>query len=104
MAKRIMAKVDTYQKDGAEKGKYIEIGVILENNNGEYALINPSTNLAGVLLQQRINLGNTKGSSVMCSIFDNDNQHSAPAQQPSQQPAPATANEPDDGFDEIPFK
>ena len=90
MSKRIMAKVDSYQKDGETKGKYVEIGVILSNENGEYALINPGVNLAGVMMQQRINLNQTKGSSVMCSIFDNDNQQSNNNQQqaPAQQAAP----------------
>ena len=93
-----MAKVDSYQKDGETKGKYVEIGVILSNENGEYALINPGVNLAGVMMQQRINLNQTKGSSVMCSIFDNDNQQSN-NNQPAQQESSVGAS-----FDkEIPF-
>ena len=85
MTKRLMAKIDTYQKDGQEKGKYVEIGVILSNDNGEYALINPDVNLAGVLIKQRVNLQSKgKGDMVMCSIFDNDRQHEGGGQQNNQ--------------------
>ena len=42
MTKRIMAKVGEYEKDGKTKGNYVEIGVILSNENGEYALIDPT--------------------------------------------------------------
>lgn len=81
-----MAKIDKYEdKEGKEKGKYQEIGVILSNENGEYALINPEVNLAGVLMKQRVNLPSKgKGDMVMCSIFDNDNQQSqSPAPHPN---------------------
>ena len=72
-----MAKVDQYEKDGQIKGKYIEVGVILSNSNGDYALLNPDVNLAGALMKQRVNLEQKgKGDMVMCSIFDNDNQQS----------------------------
>jgi len=77
MTKRIMAKVGEYEKDGQKKGKYVEIGVILSNENGEYALVDPTVNLAGVLMKQRVmaqkNGVRSAGDSVMCSIFDNDN-------------------------------
>ncbi len=99
MAKRIVVKTDEYEKDGQTKGKYTEVGVILSNDKGEYILLDPSVDLAGVLLQQRINLGKTKGSMVMASIFDNQ-----PQQQPQQPSAPANAQQqPADDFDGIPF-
>jgi hypothetical protein len=104
MAKRISAKIEEYQKDGQTKGKYVDIGVIMQNANGEYMMLNPSVDVAGVLLMQNVlavNSGKEARGSVMCSIFDNDNQSSAPAQrQPQQQAAPAPS---DDGFDDIPF-
>lgn len=75
MTKRIMAKVGEYEKDGKTKGNYVEIGVILSNENGEYALIDPTVNLAGVLMKQRVlaqkQQKKVTGDSVMCSIFDN---------------------------------
>ena len=88
MAKRLVAKVDTYKdREGNDKGKYVEIGVILSNDNGEYALINPDVNLAGVLMKQRVNLPKGgKGDMVMCGIFDNSQQgqQQAPQQAPQQ--------------------
>jgi hypothetical protein len=77
MVKRLMVKTGEYQKDGQTKGRYTEVGVILSNDNGEYALLDPAVNLAGVLMQQKIladNNGGTSGDRVMVSIFDNDNQ------------------------------
>ena len=75
MTKRLMAKVGEYEKDGQTKGRYVELGVILSNQNGEYAVLDPAVNLAGVLMQQRILAQKTNGRSgdrVMCGIFDND--------------------------------
>ncbi len=99
MAKRLVAKIDTYEKDGQTKGKYVEIGVILANDNGEYALLNPDVNLAGVLMKQRVNCPSAKGKGdmVMCGIFDNSQQN-----MPQQQAATAPVQ--DTGFsDDIPF-
>lgn len=77
MTKRLVAKVDEYEKDGQQKGKYVEIGVILSNDNGEYALLDPTINLAGVLQKQNM-LGRKKQQQprdmVAVSIFDNSNQ------------------------------
>ncbi len=101
MTKRIVVKTGEYEKDGKKKGEYTEIGVILSNSNGEYILLDPSVNLAGVLLKQRINLNKTKGSMVMASIFDNQGQQPAPN-------TPASGSNqgqpmPDDEFSRIPF-
>lgn len=77
MVKRLMVKTGEYQKDGQTKGRYTEVGVIMSNDNGEYALLDPAVNLAGVLMQQKIladKNGGRSGDRVMCSIFDNDNQ------------------------------
>lgn len=95
MAKRLMAKVGTYTKDGQEKGEYVKIGVILSNDNGEYALIDPSVNLAGVAVKQLVNGVSKKGSdSVIASIFE-DQPQQAPQQYSQQQPSPHF----DDGSD-----
>tara|TARA_R110000772_G_C13167296_1_gene426649 strand:+ start:312 stop:665 length:354 start_codon:yes stop_codon:yes gene_type:complete len=77
MVKRLMVKTGEYEKDGQTKGRYTEVGVIMNNSNGEYALLDPAVNLAGVLMQQKILADKNNGKSgdrVMCSIFDNDNQ------------------------------
>lgn len=70
--KKISAKVGTYtDAQGKEKGRYLEIGVILKNDDGqEYALIKPTTDLAGVMMLQRIMAPQKKGESVIASIFD----------------------------------
>lgn len=86
MAKRITAKVEEYQKDGETKGKYVEIGVILNNDNGDYILLDPSVSLSGILAKQNaleFSKGGQMRSNIMCSVFDNDNQQQA--QQPQQQ-------------------
>ena len=85
MSKSIKAKVGTYQKDGATKNRYQDIGAILSNQNGEYILLNPSVSLAGILAQQNAMSGESRGN-VMCSIFDNDDRQQSPAQQPQAAP------------------
>ena len=91
MAKRIVAKTGTYQKDGQEKGEYTKLGVILTNDNGEYMLMDPCINLAGVLLKQNALAAKTGGQQrdmVMVSIFDDDNnqqQNNNQGQQQQQQ-------------------
>ena len=78
--KRLMVKVGTYQKDGKEKGEYVKVGVILENANGEYALLDPTISMAGVAYKQMTNGIAKQGSdSVIASIFTDEPQ-AAPAQ------------------------
>lgn len=130
MARRLVMKISEYEKDGQTKGEYVELGVILENDKGEYALINPHVDLAGVLMAQRIlaqKTGRKLGDKVACSIFDNNQNggHQAPQQgyqqnygamplqsgrpqqpQRPQQPAPQTGHNqglPDDFMDDVPF-
>ncbi len=91
MPKRLMARINTYQKDGKEKGKYIEVGVIMTSQHGEYALLHPHVDLSGLLIQQRLLDPQKAGKSVFCGIFDND--YRGNQDQPSQ-------NQPDNGFDE----
>ena len=93
MTRRITAKVDTYQKDGETKGRYIDVGVILSGEHGEYILLNPNVDLAGVLIQQRILNPQKASKAVLCNIFDNDRQQSSGSS------APASG----DMDDDIPF-
>ena len=77
MSKRIVAKTGEYQKDGQTKGEYTKLGVMLDNNNGEYMLLDPSVSLAGVLVKQNALAAKTGGQQrdmVMVSIFNDDNQ------------------------------
>ena len=99
MARRIAAKVEEYEKDGQTKGKYVDIGVIMENDNGEYVLLDPSVNLAGVLIKQRLLNPQKAGKSIMCAVFDDSNrQQQSPAQQ-QHQDQKANGYQPED----IPF-
>jgi hypothetical protein len=78
MVKRLVAKVGEYEKDGQTKGEYVRLGVILSNDNGEYALIDPTVNLAGVLTKQNMmnhRKGNKPRDNVMASIFTDENRN-----------------------------
>lgn len=90
MAKRLVVKTGEYtNQQGETKGEYTKIGVILENQNGEFILMDPAVNLAGVLLKQNAlsaKQGKQPSDSVMVSVFTDDN--ATPQQQPQapQQP------------------
>ncbi len=77
MSKRIVAKTGEYSKDGQTKGEYTKLGVMLNNNNGDYMLLDPSVSLAGVLIKQNAlaaKSGKEQRDMVMISIFEDDNQ------------------------------
>ena len=79
MVKKLVAKVGEYEKDGQTKGRYVQIGVILSNDKGEYAIMDPSVNLAGALTMQNMTnhkAGRKTGDRLMVSIFSDDNQQS----------------------------
>ena len=89
MAKRLVVKTGEYtNQQGETKGEYTKVGVMLNNNNGDFVLLDPAVNLAGVLIKQNA-LAAQKGQqardSVMVSIFEDDNQNATPQQQPQQQ-------------------
>ena len=96
MTKRLVAKVGTYTKDGQEKGEYVKIGVILSNDNGEYALIDPTINLAGVMIKQRILNPQKAGDMVMCGIYTDEPKQTMQNDEPQTTP-------PTDFDDDIPF-
>lgn len=106
MAKRLVVKTGEYtNQQGETKGEYTKIGVILENNNGEFILMDPAVNLAGVLIKQNAlaaKQGKQASDSVMVSVFTDDNatpqQRPQAPQQPQhgynqQQPNPAHYNQ-----------
>lgn len=102
MTKRCAAKVGEYEKDGQMKGEYVNIGVILSNEKGEYLLLDPTVNLAGVLMKQRVLAQKNQkkgGDMVSCGIFEKDRQ-----QAPQQNPPSGSGGE-FDSFDDdsIPF-
>jgi len=113
MAKRLVIKTGEYQKDGATKGEYMKLGVVLSNDNGSYVLLDPSVNLAGALIKQNVlaeKQGKPARDMLMVSIFEDDNQRQQP-QQSSQaqqqgykgQQAPQNNAPVDDFNDPIPF-
>tara|TARA_R110000744_G_scaffold104925_1_gene200713 strand:- start:1764 stop:2093 length:330 start_codon:yes stop_codon:yes gene_type:complete len=75
MSKRLSAKTGEYQdkQSGETKGEYVQIGVILNNNNGDYLLLDPTVSLAGVLAKQNaleFKKGGTMRDNVMCGIYE----------------------------------
>ena len=80
MTKRLAIKTGEYTKDGNTKGEYVNVGVVLSGDNGEFLLLDPTVNLAGCLTKQNMlnhAKGKKTGDMVMCSIFDS-NQQSQP--------------------------
>lgn len=76
MAKRISAKVGEYpdpQDQSKTKGEYVQIGVILNNDNGEYVLLDPSVSLSGVLAKQNEmewKKGGQMRGNIVCGIYE----------------------------------
>jgi hypothetical protein len=98
MADRVAAKVGTYEKDGQTKGDYARLGVQLHNDNGAYLLLDPTINLAGVLIKQNAMAraeGKQERDMVMVSIFTDKPKGESP-----QQSAPSQDFQPDSS---IPF-
>ena len=88
MAKRIVAKIGEYtdKQSNQQKGEYTKLGVMLNNANGDYMLIDPCINLAGVLIKQNAlaaKTGKDQRDMVIISIFDDDNQAQNQATQQS---------------------
>lgn len=92
MAKRLVVKTGEYtNQQGETKGEYTKIGVILNNQNGDFILMDPTINLAGVLLKQNAlaaKQGKQPSDSVMVSVFEDQPQQSQPQQSGYQQQAP----------------
>ena len=75
MSKRLSAKVGEYQdkQTNETKGEYVQIGVILNNDNGEFLLLDPTVSLAGVLAKQNaleFKKGGQIRDNVMCGIYE----------------------------------
>lgn len=90
MSKKIYdlaVKTGTYMKDGTEKGRYKNIGIVMEQDDGgKFILLDRSFNPAGVPFKEG-------SETIMVSMFKPDG-----AKQQAQTPAPQ--NKPED---EIPF-
>lgn len=73
--KKLAARIETYVSKGETKSKYAQIGIIKESQNGEYAMLDPTINLAGILLKQNImaaEQNKPQRNMIMCSIFVDD--------------------------------
>ena len=73
--KKLLFKTGTYtNQQGETKNNYVELGAILQGDDGsEYAIIEPTVDLAGVLLKQNAlaaKQGKPARDSIMCGIFD----------------------------------
>ena len=83
--KKLTAKIGEYQKDGATKGRYVNVGVLMNSNDGgEYVLLDPTVSVAGLLAQQNV-LAASKGEQlrdrVMCGVWEENNQQQGQQQQ-----------------------
>lgn len=79
MTKRLLAKVGTYTNaQNEQKNEYVKIGILKQGDQGgEYMIIDPTVNLAGVLMKQNAlaaKENKQQRDAVMISVFENDNQ------------------------------
>lgn len=73
MAKKLTVKVDEYTKDGQTKGVYRDIGVLMDGENGQYILMDPDFNPAGMLMRQNtmnMKAGRQRNERIMVSLFE----------------------------------
>ena len=75
MTKRLSAVTGNYtNQQGEQKAEWTNVGVLITGKNGkDYVLLDPSINLAGVLLKQNAiaaKEGKAPSDSVMLSVFD----------------------------------
>ena len=75
MTKRLSAVTGNYtNQQGEQKAEWTNVGVLITGKNGkDYVLLDPSINLAGVLLKQNAiaaKEGKAPSDSVMLSVFE----------------------------------
>ena len=96
MTKRLSAVVGEYtNKENQQKAEWANIGIIgVGKNNKEYVLLDPTINLAGILLKQNVlaqKRNEAPSDMIMASIFEEQqpqqqgNQSSFQQQPPNQQ-------------------
>ncbi len=98
--KDLVIRTGTFTSGGKTKGRYTKLGVLMENDNGFFLLLDPSVSLAGAYALQRIDNPQKTGDRVMVSVFDRDDKPRAvtpitPVQEPD--------GKPDEFDDDIPF-
>ena len=76
---RLACKVGSYQKDGQTKGKYVDVGVLMQSQDGSmYVLMNTTFSPAGVPNPEN-------KESIIVSVFMDNQQPQQGYQQPQQQ-------------------
>lgn len=75
MTKRLSAVTGNYtNQQGEQKAEWTNVGALITGKNGkDYVLLDPTVNLAGVLLKQNAiaaKEGKAPSDSVMLSVFD----------------------------------
>ena len=93
MTKRLSAVVGEYiNKENQPKAEWVNIGIIgIGKNNKEYVLLDPTINLAGILLKQNVlaqKRNEAPSDMIMASIFEeqqNQGQQNNNQQQGQQQ-------------------
>jgi len=102
MAKKLSAAVGSYQKDGQDKVRWQNIGVIMESNGKEYVLLDPTVSLSGIMTLQNaeaMKKGEQLRDRIMVGVFEDDQhggqqapQQYQPQQQPQKQPQQGTGS------------
>lgn len=72
--KELMIKTGEYEKNGQVKGEWTKVGFMKEGANGPYIMLDPTIDLAGCLLKQRLLNPQKAGKSVLVSLFDKQEQ------------------------------
>lgn len=87
----LAVKTGTYEKNGETKGRYMNVGVVLEGNDGMFILLDPAFNPAGVP---------RKEDRVLVSMFEPRNRETQADRQADYQESAPTGDIEDS---EIPF-
>ena len=74
----LAVKTGEYQKDGETKGRYENVGSMMQGDNGQFMILKRTFNPAGVPNPEC-------KDSVIVSCFEQQNDNQAPRQQPQQQ-------------------
>ncbi len=85
MTKRLSAVVGEYtNKENQQKAEWVNIGIIgVGKNNKEYVLLDPTINLAGILLKQNVlaqKRNEAPSDMIMASIFEEQQTQQQPQQ------------------------
>ena len=77
MTKKLSVAIGSYMKDNQQKTRWQNIGVILEKDGKEFALLDPTVDLGGVLALQNIEAAKQNkpaSDRIMAGVFLEDNQ------------------------------